>query len=316
MKLEADTNDVFFFDDTIQRRRHLPQLRIAQSAKKIRKTGIAFGYEATAEKLAQGNDVQLQKYSRIDAAPELSRPLSLPFIQVTPKALVRYTRYGSSLDESGVLDGPALDRKFFEGSVEMRGPKLFRVFNVPGGFYSEKAKHAIEPEIYYTYRSPVKAFNNIPSFDFNDQYPGTNQVLYGLTQRLFVKRPAMTGGKLTTLELFNWRIAQTYYFDIGANQFDPNYYSALFARGPGGAASHYSPVQSRMTLRPSVNSSLTYSTEYNPSFHQFSSLSAGSRLRPEPCSRRPPSAASTCRNPTDRAVRSGRTCAPRNPRDR
>ena len=39
-------------------------------------------------------------------------------------------------------------------------------------------------------------------------------------------------------KVINWRVSQTYYFDIGQNQgqFDPNYYSAIFARGPGGTA--------------------------------------------------------------------------------
>ncbi len=284
VKLEADTNDVFFFDDSIQRRRHLPQLRINQSSKKIGRTGIAFGYEATAERLAQGNAVQgedlvLQPYSRIDLAPQITRSISLPFLQITPKALVRYTRYGASKDKSGGLDGPALDRRFFEGSVEARGPRLFKLFRLPGDFYSEKFKHTFEPEFLYTYRSKVKTFDSIPSFDYNDQYPGTNQVLYGLTNRIYAKRMG-PAGKLVTHELLNWRLSQTYYFDIGQNQgqFDPNYYSAVFARGPGGAPSHQSPIQSNLSIRPTLSSSLAFGTEYNPNFKQFSSVSLNGRL--------------------------------------
>jgi LPS-assembly protein len=234
VKLEADTNDVFFYDGSLQRRRHLPQLRINQSARKIGRSGITFGYEATAERLAQGDDTALQQYSRIDVAPELSSSINAPFLQLTPKALVRYTRYGASLDDNGDLNGPALDRKFFEGSIEGRGPKLFRIFRLPGDVYSDKFKHTFEPEFVYTYRSKVDSFDSIPSFDFNDQYPGTNQLLYGLTNRIYAKRPGPSG-KLVTHELINWRVSQTYYFDIGQNQgqFDPNYYSAVFARGPG-----------------------------------------------------------------------------------
>ena len=284
VKLEADTNDVFFYDDSIQRRRHLPQFRVNQSPKKIGKTGIAFGYEATAERLAQGNggpgeNVILQQYSRIDAAPELSRSFSLPFLQVTPKALVRYTRYGASLDENRALEGPALDRRFFEGSVEMRGPKLFKIFRLPGDIYSDKFKHTFEPEFLYTYRSKVTAFDSIPSFDFNDQYPGTNQVLYGVTNRIYAKRMG-TAGKLVTHEVLNWRLSQTYYFDIGNDQgqYDPNYYSAIFARGPGGAPSHKSPIQSNLSIRPTLTSSVNFATEYNPNFKQFSSVSVSGRI--------------------------------------
>ena len=284
VRLSADSNDVFFFDDSVQRRRHLPQLQINQQPKKIRKTGIAFGYDATAERLAQGNGgpretVVLRQYSRIDVAPQLTRSFSLPFLQVSPRALVRYTRYGSSLDENNELNGPALDRRFFEGTVEARGPKLFRIFRLPGDFYSEKFKHTFEPEFLYTYRSKVKAFNQIPSFDFNDQYPGTNQVLYGLTNRIYAKRMG-PAGKLVTHELINWRLSQTYYFDIGQNQgnFDPNYYSAIFARGPGGAAAHKSPIQSNLSIRPTLASSVSFGTEYNPNYKQFTSLSVNGRI--------------------------------------
>lgn len=279
LKLEADTSDVFFFDDSIQRRRHLPLVRINQSPRKIGKTGIAFGYEATASRLAQGDDVALQQYSRVDLAPELSRSVSLPFLQLTPKALVRYTRYGASIDDTGELGGPALDRQFFEGSLEARGPKLFKVFRLPGDFYSEKFKHTFEPEFLYTYRSKVTAFDSIPSFDYNDQYPGTNQVRYGLTNRIYAKRPG-PGDKPVTHELLNWSVSQTYYFDIGQNQgqFDPNYYSAVFARGPGGTPSHKSPIQSNLSIRPTLRSSINFATEYNPNFKQFSSVSLNGRL--------------------------------------
>jgi hypothetical protein len=284
MRLEADTNDVFFYDDSVQRRRHLPQLRISQSPKKIGRSGIAFGYEVTAERLAQGSaspdePLLLQEYSRIDLAPEITRSFSVPFLQVTPKALVRYTRYGSSLDEDNELTGPALDRRFFEGSVDMRGPKLFKVFALPGNIYSDKFKHTFEPEFLYTYRSAVKRFDSIPSFDYNDQYPGTNQLLYGLTNRIYAKRMG-PAGKPVTHELLSFRVSQTYYFDIGQNQgqFDPNYNSAIFARGPGGIASHNSPIQSNLTIRPTLSSSLSYNTEYNPNYKQFTSLSLSARV--------------------------------------
>ncbi|MBK5256524.1 MAG: LPS-assembly protein LptD [Vicinamibacteria bacterium] len=279
VRLVADTSDFFFFDDSIQRRRHLPQIQVSQSPKKIGRTGIAFGYQASAERLAQGNagsgeSPVLQQYSRLDVAPELTRTISVPFLQLTPKALVRYTRYGSSLDENLELNGPPLDRQFFEGSMDVRGPKLFKVFRLPGDVYSEKFKHTFEPEFLYTYRSKVLVFNSLPSFDFGDQYTGTNQLLYGVTNRIYAKRMG-PAGKLETHELFTWRLSQTYYVDIGQNQgqFDPNYYSATFARGPGGAPSHKSPIQSSLSIRPTLRSSVIYSTEYNPNFKQFTSSS-------------------------------------------
>jgi LPS-assembly protein len=284
LRLDADDNDVYFYDDSVQRRRHLPRVSLSQSPQKIGKSGIAFAYDVTAETLAQGDakageNVVMQQYSRVDAAPVLTRSFSLPFLGITPRALVRFTRYGASLDDEGGITGPAISRRFFEGSIEGRGPKLFRVFHLPGDVYSEKFKHTFEPEFLYTYRSRVVDFNNIPSFDYNDQYPGTNQLLYGLTNRIYAKRMG-PAGKLVTHEFLTWRLSQTYYVDIGQkqNQYDPNYYSATFARGPGGLPSHNSPIKSDLTVRPTLASSLAFGTEYNPNFHQFTSVSLSGRV--------------------------------------
>ena len=284
LRVDADANDVFFYDDSVQRRRHLPRVAVSQSPKKIKKTGLAYSYQATAESLAQGDappgqTVVMQQYSRFDAAPQITRSFSLPFLQVSPKALVRFTRYGATYDEHHELLGPPISRRFFEGSIEGRGPKLFKVFRLPGDIYSEKFKHAFEPEFLYTYRSKVPAFNAIPSFDYNDQYPGTNQLLYGLTNRIYAKRMG-PGGKLVTHELLNWRLSQTYYVDIGQkqNQYDPNYYSATFARGPGGLPSHQSPIQSNLLIRPTLSSQVSFGTEYNPNYKQFTSVSLSGRI--------------------------------------
>jgi len=290
LRVNADANDIFFYDpstktESLQRRRHLPSVTLSQSPKKIKKTGLAFSYDISAESLAQGNapneltPIVLDQYTRFDAAPQLTRSFSVPFLQVTPKTLVRFTRYSTSYDENNELKGPPLSRRFFEGSIEGRGPKLFRIFRLPGDFYSEKFKHVLEPEFLYTFRSKVENFNSIPSFDFNDQYPGTNQLLYGITNRIYAKKMGPTG-KLVTHELFTWRLSQTYYVDIGQkqNQYDPNYNSATFAHGPGGLPSHHSPIRSDLTLRPTLNSQINFGTEYDPNYHQFTSVSLNGRI--------------------------------------
>lgn len=104
-------------------------------------------------------------------------------------------------------------------------------------------------------------------------------MLYGVTNRIYAKRMG-PAGKLVTHEFLNWRLSQTYYFDIGQNQgqFDPNYYAAEFARGPGGAPSHNSPLQSNLSIRPTLSSSVSFSTEYNPNFKQLTSVSLNGRV--------------------------------------
>ena len=128
-------------------------------------------------------------------------PLSLSFITVTPQVRYRYTRYETSnltdtdgevvRDESGrtALGGPSLDRSYAEAGLDIRGPNFSRVFDTPGGFYSNRFKHVIGPEVNWTYRSKVEDFDAIPRFDYYDVILGTNQLSYALVQRLYAKRP-------------------------------------------------------------------------------------------------------------------------------
>ena len=73
------------------------------------------------------------------------------------------------------------------------GPTFSRVFENKGGFYSDRFKHVIGPEVTWTYRSKVEEFDFIPKFDYLDQILGTNQVNYALVQRLLRQAPRRLG---------------------------------------------------------------------------------------------------------------------------
>ncbi|MCM2257296.1 MAG: LPS assembly protein LptD [Vicinamibacteria bacterium] len=279
MQAFADTLDTYYGDALARTNRHLPSLRVTRSPWKIGGTGIVVGGEARAERLQYGiGEDELQSFDRYDVAPEISRPFSLPFLQVNPRASVRYTYYSASLDDTGYYASePALDRSFAEGSVELRGPQFYKVFETPDNFYSDKWKHTIGPEFLWVVRTPVEEYASIPKFDEVDyQFLGTNQVMYALVNRVYVKRDG-AGGKPTTWELLTWRLQQTYYAKIGAsqNEFDPIYLTAYF--GPGGEPAHYSPLQSRLRIRPTAALSLDVNFEYDTNFKQTRSRGASLR---------------------------------------
>jgi lipopolysaccharide assembly outer membrane protein LptD (OstA) len=110
-----------------------------------------------------------------------------------------------------------------------------------------------------------------------DQQLGTNQVYYGLVQKLFAKRPS-PNGRSVPFELLSWRLGQTYYVKIneGQNEFDPNYSTGAY--GPGGVPDHNSPVQSRLRINPSTSFSATFDAEYDVNFNQIRNLSVGGVL--------------------------------------
>jgi LPS-assembly protein len=271
----ADSTETFFPESSVVNE-HLPSVRLNQSPRKLGRSGVVFQWEARGERLGFGDQDRVERFGRYDLLPKVSRPLNLSFLQVTPEVQVRYTRYGASVSDDG-LTGPALDRRYVETTLDLRGPTFSRVFNTPGNFYSDKFKHVIGPEVTWTYRSRIDDFDLIPKFDGNDYYLGTNEVNYALVQRLLAKRPGR-GGKLEAWELLNWRVGQTYYVQIGngQNEFDPNYSSSAF--GPGGVPAHLSPLQSRLRIRPTQAFSSNFDLEYDVNFKQTRSLGLSAAL--------------------------------------
>jgi LPS-assembly protein len=270
----AADHSEFFFGDGSRVLQRLPSVTLRRFPQKLGRTGIVFGYEAKAEKVGFGPGDAVESFTRFDVAPQLSRPLSASFLQVTPSASFRYTRYSSSYlgeeDAATVLGGPPIDRPFFEGSLDVRGPTFSRVFDVRGG-YTDRIKHVIGPEINWTYRTRVDDFDPIPKFDGTDWLVGTNQIEYAIVQRLLAKRPG-PGGRSIPHEFLSLRVSQTYYVQIsdGQNNLDPNYSSSAF--GPGFTPAHLSPILSRLRLRPVPGLSSDFSLEYDVNFKQVRTM--------------------------------------------
>ncbi|MET0555628.1 MAG: LPS assembly protein LptD [Vicinamibacteria bacterium] len=271
--LQADSNSFFFprLDGTFQEttQRHLPLLKVGGSAIKNQATGLVIAYETRAEKIENSDPDGSSKYARFDANPRLSRPFSLSFLQMTPEVQVRGTRY-SKTDVAGEgTTGPPITRQYVEANVDMRGPNFSKVFDTEGNFYSDRYKHVIGPEVTFTKRAGIEPedFQTYPKFDQHDWLVDTSEVRYGLVQRFYAKRPGR-GGKLDAIEFFNWRVSQTYYLDIDASQYDPNYnYETLFL-GPGGEPTHYSPLRSQMRFRPNDFITANFTLQYDVNFKQ------------------------------------------------
>jgi LPS-assembly protein len=281
-QLLAESRRTFFSSQTRINRR-LPSLRLARSPKRLGRSDLALAFELRAESLERGSTTArqdvLDRYGRYYVDTDFSYPIANSFLQVTPRVGVNYTSYGASR-VGNRSTGPSLERRFLEGSVELQGPNFSRVFLNPSGFYTDKVKHVIGPEVVWRYRTRVSDFERIPKFDNLDQQLGTHQIDYGVVQRLLVKRPGYAG-KPQPWELLSWRVGQTYYVQIrdAQNEFDPNYSSSAF--GPGGVPDHNSPLSSRLRLRPTANAQASFDLEYDVNFKQLRTLSVGGQLRGE-----------------------------------
>ena len=124
--LTADSMQNYFGEEVTRALQRLPSLALRRFPQKIGRTGLVFGYETRAEHLGFGPGDAVERFRRFDIAPQVSYPLTTTFLQVTPSGSFRYTSYSTSYnsaeDATTALGGPGINRPFFEGSLDVRGP--------------------------------------------------------------------------------------------------------------------------------------------------------------------------------------------------
>jgi LPS-assembly protein len=142
-----------------------------------------------------------------------------------------------------------INRSDVEAAIEIRPPAVERTFD--SSFLNKilrgEVKHTIEPEIAYRYVAGINNFLNILRFDPVDVASDTDEVEYGVTQRLFLKpgrfhpcrpaelgkpaempdvteddtqpddtpndKPSPTTPRCGIREFFSWRLAQKTFFN-------------------------------------------------------------------------------------------------------
>ncbi len=169
---------------------------------------VYFGFSAYAGAVhrADANIDTAAAVQRTEFSPRVTVPLHLgPWLGATTTTAFRTTRYGSEL-QSGVLVGEAVRRNTGEVTVDLRPPSFERVFGGPES--QTKWKHVVASEIIYRYVTGVENFSRFIRFDENDTLTNTNEIEYGITQRLYRKT---ADGQAE--DFLSWRVAQKHYFD-------------------------------------------------------------------------------------------------------
>jgi LPS-assembly protein len=220
---------------------------------------------------------------RSEIAPKVTVPLHFgPWLDVTATAAVRTTRYGASLDTAGNLSTQPLTRNDGEFSLELRPPTLEKYFLRPKS--KRKYKHTIEPEVTYRYVTGINDFQRFIRFDSDATLSNTNEVEYGLTQRLYVKN-----GDDQPLEFMSWSVVQKHYFDPtfggaivdGArNVLQPlnSITPFAFATGPRNS----SPIVSDFKITPGGKYDAEQLVEYDPQLNKI--VAEGTLVKVKPYS--------------------------------
>lgn len=182
---------------------------------------------------------------RFDFAPNLSLPFQFHGWSVRPALGVSETVYTQQLVPSslvGTVANEPIDRRAVKASLEVRPPTVERIFE--RGLLGRKLKHTVEPRVVYRRVAGVDDFSDILRFDARDILSDTNEVEYGVVNRLYTKKmqretncveqplvretalsatPLLEEQRQTELppcskppaahELIRWELAQKYFID-------------------------------------------------------------------------------------------------------
>jgi LPS-assembly protein len=228
---------------------------------------------ATAEPLDTPNFVP-----RSELAPTVTIPLHFGnWLDVTPTFTLRSTYYGGQ-QENNVYVPQGFFRTTEEFSVDFRPPSFDRIWDKSG----TKWKHAIEPDIVYNYVNGVNDYARFIRFDEDETLTDTNEIQYGITQRLYRRKKDGDAE-----EVIRWRLLQKYYFNptFGGALINGqrNVFQALdditpfaFAASPR----RFSPIISDLVIEPGKHFDTEFIFNFDPQRNQLTAIGTLLKLKP------------------------------------
>lgn len=214
---------------------------------------------------------------RSEVAPTIALPLHFgDWLDAAPSFTFRSTNYGGQ-EVNGAFVNEAFFRNTEEFRLDARLPTIERVFG--GG--DTKWKHVIEPHFTYQYVNGVNDFGRFVRFDEDETLTDTNEIEYGVTQRLYRRSD---GG---SEEVLDWTLAQKYFFDptfggaLVAGQ--PNVFQTLDELTPFAFADeprHFSPIVSDLRIEPGKRYDTEFIVNYDPNLNRMTAIGTLLKLKP------------------------------------
>lgn len=175
---------------------HVPTFDLSTTEHRFGNSGLLWSVESemTGLKRVQPNFSTSGLTHRFDIKPQLIYPLHAKGWNLRPSIAVRDTIYSRSKENGTILppveSGEGVNRSDVEVELEGRLPVLERTFTSPfvHKLFGGDVKHTIEPSTTYRLVRGVDNYKRILNFDETDVVSNTNEIRYGLTQRLFVRR--------------------------------------------------------------------------------------------------------------------------------
>ena len=123
---------------------------------------------------------------RFDIHPQIAVPLETKYFTFTATAGSRVTYYSNSFDDMRRVVGRDVIRKYGEFEFDVRPVALARNFYGKNDVF--KFRHVIEPFVTYRYIKGINNFNEIIRFDYADTETDTNELEFGVTNRIYTRR--------------------------------------------------------------------------------------------------------------------------------
>ncbi len=210
---------------------------------------------------------------RFDVFPEVTLPIDTKYFNITATAGGRVTYYSNSFNDIRQVVGRDVIRKYGEFQLDLRPVALAK--NYYGKNDAFKFRHVIEPFVTYRFVKGINNFHKIIRIDDLDTLTDTNELEFGLTNRIYTRRysEAVTDEAQKLLretdatdkkplsvqpyEIFNLTVRGKYFFDRtfgGAlipgrrNQIEP--ITAVSFYTFGGIPRRFSPLNVDATYRP------------------------------------------------------------------
>jgi len=209
---------------------------------------------------------------RFDAYPEVTIPFHTKYFNFTASGAARFTYYSNSFDNRRRVVSTDLIRKYGEFVFDVRPVALAK--NYYGKADKFKFRHVIEPYVTYRLVKGVDNFDRIIRFDYIDTATDTNEIEFGVINRIYTRRYGQAVTKdaekklqadrddknslsVQPYEIFSLTVRGKYFFDEsfgGAlvpgrrNQIEP--ITALSFYTFGGVPRRWSPLNIDATYRP------------------------------------------------------------------
>jgi LPS-assembly protein len=177
---------------------HLSTFEFSSLERPFNRSRLMYSYDFAVEGLSR-HEIGFQTapaVGRLDAYPHVSMPTFLHGWTLRPEAGVRETYYTQRLETEPrsttvVAVSNPINRNVFSGSMDIRPPSFAKIFDRK--LFGYVWKHTVEPRVTYRYQTGINDFSQIIRFDQRDILVDTNEVEYGVVNRLYAKKTKSTG---------------------------------------------------------------------------------------------------------------------------